>query len=221
MATASNLLLQKPILKFKNNLYHSSQIQSAACNTFANFRIRFESLDVICSLPKNNASAHHQDLNKQIGFFANMETKRSHFEFVANSIINALKALKKYVVAAVLVGLLLMYDPNSALAAGSGGRIGGSSFSSRSSMSSSSSRSYSAPRSMSEAGSDFNFSYSAPYYVPSPFGGVYVGPAVGVGSSPLLIVIAFVAFMLLSGFKSESGNVLTATERISVLKLQV
>ncbi|KAL6532129.1 hypothetical protein OROGR_014099 [Orobanche gracilis] len=224
MATASNFLLQRPIFKFKNHSYHSRRVQSPACDTFANFRIRFESLGVICSLSKNNDSAHHQDPDKQIGLFANMETNRNHFEFVANSIINALKALKKPVVAAVLVGLLLMYDPNSALAAGSGGRMGGSSFSSRSSTSSSSSRSYSAPRSMSEAGSDFNFSFSAPYYAPSPFEGVYVGPAVSVGSSPLLIVIAFVAFILVSGFMSEgseSGSVLIASEKISVLKLQV
>lgn len=145
-----------------------------------------------------------------------MEIKRNPVEIVAKSIINALKALQKPAAAAVLVGLLLMYDPNSALAA-SGGRVGGSSFSSRSSMSSS--RSYSAPR----MGAGSGFSYSVPYYAPSPFGGVYVGPAVGVGSSFFLIMVAFVAFVLVSGFLSEGseGSVLTATEKTSVLKLQV
>lgn len=128
--------------------------------------------------------------------------------------------------AAVLLGLLLMSDPNSALAA-SGGRVGGRSFSSNSS-SSSSSRSYSVPRT-----SRPDYSYSAPYYAPSPFGfsggggGFYMGPAVGVGvgagSSFFLILTGFAAFVLVSGFLSDrsEGSVLTATEKTTVLKLQV
>lgn len=147
-------------------------------------------------------------------------------EVVANSILNALKALRKPAIAAVLLGLLLMYDPNSALAA-SGGRMGGRSFSSHSS-SSSSSRSYSVPRTSSPG-----FSYSVPYYAPSPFGfgggggGIYVGPAVGfgvgAGSSFLLILMGFAAFILVSGFLSDrsEGSVLTAAEKTTVLKLQV
>lgn len=128
--------------------------------------------------------------------------------------------------AAVLLGLVLMSDPNSALAA-SGGRVGGRSFSSNSS-SSSSSRSYSVPRT-----SRPDYSYSAPYYAPSPFGfsggggGFYMGPAVGVGvgagSSFFLILTGFAAFVLVSGFLSDrsEGSVLTATEKTTVLKLQV
>ncbi|KAF4374407.1 uncharacterized protein LOC133034931 [Cannabis sativa] len=144
------------------------------------------------------------------------------FEVVANTVMKALKALKKPAIAVVLLGLLLMYDPNMALAA-SGGRVGGRSFSSRSGAPSSS-RSYSVPPSARSG-----FSYSAPYYGPSPFGfgggGVYVGPAVGVGagSSFFLIFMGFAAFVLVSGFLSDRSedSVLTATEKTSVLKVQV
>lgn len=98
--------------------------------------------------------------------------------------------------------------------------MGGRSFSSSSS--SSSSRSYSVPRT-----SGSGFSYSAPYYAPSPFGGVYVGPAVGVGvgagSSFFFILVGFLAFVLVSGFLSDrsEGSVLTAADKTTVLKLQV
>ncbi|PIN25654.1 hypothetical protein CDL12_01593 [Handroanthus impetiginosus] len=219
MATASTLFLQEPSLSWKNQLNPS--LQSPAHSAFAHFKIRrsFRKLSVKCFFTNNTSSnnnklATDQDINK-IGF-AKLEIRKNPVEIMAKSILNALKALQKPAAAAVLVGLLLIYDPNSALAA-SGGRMGGSSFSSRSSMSSS--RSYSAPRM--EAGS--GFSYSVPYYAPSPFGGVYVGPAVGVGSSFFLIMIAFAAFVLVSGFLSDGSesSVLTATEKTSVLKLQV
>ncbi|XP_027349783.1 uncharacterized protein LOC113861272 [Abrus precatorius] len=149
----------------------------------------------------------------------NSSNSQSTWEVLASTVSNALKALKKPAVAALLVGLLLMYDPNAALAA-SGGRMGGRSFSS----SSSSSRSYSVPRT---SGPSPGFSYSAPYYGPSPFGGVYVGPAVGVGvgagSSFFLILVGFLAFVLVSGFLSDrsEGSVLTAADKTTVLKLQV
>jgi len=142
---------------------------------------------------------------------------QSPWEVLASTVSNTLKALKKPAIAAVLVGLLLMYDPTCAFAA-SGGRMGGRSFSS----SSSSSRSYSVPRTSSSG-----FSFSAPYYGPSPFGGVYVGPAVGVGvgagSSFFLILVGFLAFVLVSGFLSDrsEGSVLTAADKTTVLKLQV
>lgn len=145
---------------------------------------------------------------------------RISVETVTTTISKALKALTKPATVAVLLGLLLMYDPNSAFAA-SGGRMGGRSFSSSRHSSSSSSRSYSVvqPR----------VSYSAPYYAPSPFGGggFYVGPAVGVGvgagSSLFLILAGFAAFVLVSGFLSDrdDGGVLTATEKTSVIKVQV
>ncbi|KAL6325837.1 hypothetical protein AAG906_026666 [Vitis piasezkii] len=139
------------------------------------------------------------------------------FGVFAESLLKAVKTLRKPAVVAVMLGLLLMYDPNSALAA-SGGRMGGRSFSSGSS---SSSRSY---RTAPSGG----LSYSAPYFGPSPFsgGGVYVGPAVGVGvgagSSFFLILMGFAAFMLVSGFLSDrSEGVLTATDKTTVLKLQI
>ncbi|KAK6911438.1 Protein of unknown function DUF1517 [Dillenia turbinata] len=153
----------------------------------------------------------------------NQENPSNAFERIVKIIVKTLKALQKPSIAVVLLGLLLTYDPSNALAA-SGGRMGGNSFSSRSS-SSSSSRSYSysgSPR----------ISYSAPYFAPSPFGGVpggvYVGPApavgIGVGgSSFILLMMGFAAFILVSGFLSDrSGDsVITATGKTSVLKLQV
>ncbi|KAL3349429.1 hypothetical protein AABB24_022519 [Solanum stoloniferum] len=147
-----------------------------------------------------------------------MKNKENPFEIVVKSVMKALKALQKPAVAAVLVGLLLMYDPNSALAA-SGGRIGGKSFSS--------SRSSAPSRGYSMRTAEPSFSYSVPYYAPSPFGfsggGVYVGPAVGFGSSAFLVMMGFVAFIMVSGFLSDrsEGSVLTATDKTSVLKLQV
>ncbi|KAK4749553.1 hypothetical protein SAY87_027002 [Trapa incisa] len=139
-----------------------------------------------------------------------------------DKVIGALDALKKPAVAAILLGLFLTCDVSAALAA-SGGRVGGSSFSSSRSSSSSSSRSYT----MRSPGS--GLSYSAPYFAPSPFGGggIYVGPAVGVGvgagSSFFLILMGFAAFILVSGFLSDrsESSVLAAAEKTSVLKLQV
>ncbi|CAJ2631524.1 unnamed protein product [Trifolium pratense] len=71
------------------------------------------------------------------------------------------------------------------------------------------------------------FSYSTPYYGPSPFsGGVYFRPAVGfgvgAGSSFFLILVGFAAFILVSGFLSDrsDGSVLTAAGKTTVLKLQ-
>ncbi|KAL4378063.1 hypothetical protein GQ457_02G034920 [Hibiscus cannabinus] len=142
---------------------------------------------------------------------------KNPFEIIAQTISRALNALKKPAIAAVLLGLLLMYDPNNVALAASGGRMGGRSFSS----SSSSSRSYSVPRS---GGSRLS-SYSVPYYAPAPFGGFYMGPAVGVGagSSLFFILAGFAAFVLVSGFLSDrsESSVLTASEKTTVLKLQV
>lgn len=147
------------------------------------------------------------------------------FEQIVVQVKRALDSLKKPAIAAVLLGLLLFYDPNTALAA-SGGRIGGNSFSSRSRSSSSSSQSYSVPRT-----SNPSFSYSArtaPYYGPSPFGGGLMGPAVGFGfggfSSFSLILVGFAAFVLVSGFlsdRSQDDSILTDTQKTSVIKLQV
>ncbi|KAJ0982285.1 hypothetical protein J5N97_010540 [Dioscorea zingiberensis] len=144
------------------------------------------------------------------------------FEAIVNTVLKTLKALKKPAIAAVLVGLLLTADPFSALAA-SGGRMGGRSFSSPSPRSYSS-RSFSAPPGSS-------FSYSVPYFAPTPFGaggGFYFGPAFGVGfgagSGFFLLMMGFAAVILLSGFlsdRSDDGSVLSVTQKTSVLKLQV
>uniref|UniRef100_A0A7C8YYP4 Uncharacterized protein n=1 Tax=Opuntia streptacantha TaxID=393608 RepID=A0A7C8YYP4_OPUST len=143
--------------------------------------------------------------------------------FVLDAISSALRALMKPAIVAVFVGLLLMYDPNSAWAA-SGGRMGGRSFSSRSSTSSS--RGYSLGSSSPSGG----FSESVPYYAPSPFGfgggGFYVAPVFGIGvggASLFLILMGFAAFMLVSELLSDrtEDGVLTATEKTSVIKLQV
>ncbi|KAB5556345.1 hypothetical protein DKX38_007254 [Salix brachista] len=109
-------------------------------------------------------------------------TSKNPLEILYETLRKALDILKKPATAAILIGFLLLYDPNSAFAA-SGGRVGGNSFSRRSS-SGYSSRSYSVPR----------------------------GESSG-----------FAAFMLVSGFLSDrnEGGVLTATEKTTVLKLQM
>ncbi|KAI4301891.1 hypothetical protein L6164_035128 [Bauhinia variegata] len=146
------------------------------------------------------------------------ESRKNPLEILANTVLSALKSLRKPAIAAALLGLLLMYNPNSALAA-SGGRMGGTSF--RSSSSESRSSSY-LPSSNSYSTS---FIYSAPYSAPPSLG--YFGPAVGVGvgtgNSLFLILMGFMAFVVVSGFLSNQsdGSVLTATDKTTVLKLQV
>ncbi|MQL83318.1 hypothetical protein Taro_015800 [Colocasia esculenta] len=146
------------------------------------------------------------------------ESKRDPLGGLVDAALRALKALRKPAAAVLLLGLLLAADPYAALAA-SGGRMGGRSFSS-SSPSFSSSRSYSVP-------SGSSFSFSTPYYyAPSPFfgggGGLFVG--FGAGSGFFLLMAGFAAVVLFSGFlsdRSDDGSVLTATQKTSVLKLQV
>ncbi|PKI44761.1 hypothetical protein CRG98_034709, partial [Punica granatum] len=175
---------------------------------FVRTRDGFPRLGVSYCLPSKNSDLISTDRNEN-----------NPVKILVDKIFGALEALKKPALAAILLGLLLTCDVSSALAA-SGGRVGGSSFSSR--RSSSSSGSYTT------RSSSPGFSYSAPYYAPSPFGGggVYVGPAVGVGvgagSSFFLILMGFAAFILVSGFLSDrsEGSVLTAAEKTSVLKLQ-
>ncbi|KAL9263365.1 FLUCTUATING-LIGHT-ACCLIMATION protein 1, chloroplastic-like protein [Drosera capensis] len=150
------------------------------------------------------------------------------FDVVIEKILGILKGLRKPAVAIILMGLLLMYDPNSSALAASGGRVGGSAFTSRSSSSSRSSSGggYSTSTRIIDPG----VSFSAPYYAPTPFGGggYFVGPAfgfgIGVGSNLLFILMGFAAFMLVSGMLSErdGGSVLAAdSEKTTVLKLQV
>lgn len=165
--------------------------------------------------PKCDARSPNSS-NSELGF---KDKTFNPIGFVLDSISNVLKALKKPAIAALLVGVLLINDPNAAFAA-SGGRMGGRSFAPRSSMSSS--RSYSVPGSTRPG-----YSSSVPYFAPSPFGGTgfFVGPAIGfgAGSSLFLIIMGFAAFVLVSGFLSDKSDdgVLTATERTTVIKLQV
>ncbi|KAL7083903.1 hypothetical protein ACP275_14G190700 [Erythranthe tilingii] len=223
MATAQSIFLPEPTtLKWRTQLHNSPQSQSRTHTSFPNFKIRstLKKIKINCFFPTTTAAATTSNGGSDQ---APNEIKRNPVEIMAEGIIAALKAIQKPAAAAVLVGLLLMYDPSSALAA-SGGRVGGSSFSSSRSSSMSSSRSYTAPRMGAGGGVGAGFSYSVPYYDPSPFGGGFMGPAVGVGSSFFLIAAAFAAFVLVSGFLSEgsdSGSVLTATEKTTVIKLQV
>ncbi|CAK8544740.1 unnamed protein product [Lathyrus sativus] len=146
---------------------------------------------------------------------------KSTFESLVTSIWNT---LRKPVVAAILIGVLLMFGPNPALAA-SGGRMGGRSFSSSSSSSSSSysssSRSYSVPS------PSPGFSYSTPFsgggYYGSTVGVGVLGLGAGAGSSFFLILVGFASFVLVSGFLSDRSedSVLTAAGKTTVLKLQV
>lgn len=150
------------------------------------------------------------------------EQKRRPLDAALRAVLETLDRLKKPAAAIILIGFLLTADSHGALAA-SGGRMGGKAFSSSPSRShSSSSWSYSTPPSS-------RFSYSAPYYAPSPFGGgFYAGPAFGVGfgagSGFFLLMMGFAAVILLSGFlsdRADDGSVLTATQKTSVIKLQV
>ncbi|GLT66360.1 hypothetical protein SLA2020_387280 [Shorea laevis] len=115
-------------------------------------------------------------LTVKCSFFSNMklllssnldrerEISADPFEMVVETVIKALNGLKKPVVAAILLGLLLMYDPKSAWAA-SGGRMGGRSFSSRSSSSRStfsSSKSSSPSYSSSSPSRSYSSSSSSP-----------------------------------------------------------
>jgi hypothetical protein len=138
------------------------------------------------------------------------------------SVLDSLAALKRPALALLLAGALLaaapsvVVGPHAAALAASGGRVGGSAFSSRSSSPPSYSYSAPAPR---------GGYTSAPFYSPSPF--FSVGPAVGIGfggSSFLMALIGFAAFLYLAGFLSDSpgnGSVLTETQKTTVLKLQV
>lgn len=211
--SASSTLLQLPPLQWNQPLsYHHR------CALFYSKHQRKSSnlIRLKISVKYKQSTSSDTDSNRS-------QILKSSFDKIAIQIKKTLDSLKKPAITAVLLGLLLFYDPNWALAA-SGGRIGGNAFSSRS-RSSSSSQSYSVPRT-----SNPSFSYSAPYYGPSPFGGggLYVGPAVGFGfggfSSFSLILFGFAAFVLVSGFlsdRSEGDSVLTDTQKTSVIKLQV
>ncbi|XP_040960532.1 uncharacterized protein [Gossypium hirsutum] len=226
MATSTSSLLQSNTLNLKH--YFPLHLPLPSPPRLSNFTgtlafngQRSAKFTVKCffsSEQRKHLTSSSLGSNNQLSSSSN---DKNPFDIIAQTMLKALNALKKPAIAAVLMGLLLMYDPNNVALAASGGRMGGRSFSS----SSSSSRSYSVPR---NGGSRFS-SYSAPYYAPAPFGGggFYMGPAVGVGvgagSSFFLILVGFAAFVLVSGFLSDrsESSVLTASERTSVMKLQV
>ncbi|CAN6582091.1 unnamed protein product [Malus baccata var. baccata] len=231
MAAAASLLQPNPLKWKQHNLLPRLRPLPTNPIKFKNFNFQIQKLPCKFKVQcfKQLSDSKSQSLVVEENPAQPAANPANPIGIIAGKLLEAMKALTKPAMVAVLLGLLLMSDPNSALAA-SGGRVGGSSFSSRSSSSSSSSRSYSVPRT---PGSRPGFSYSAPYYAPSPFGfgggggGFYVGPAfgfgVGAGSSFFLILTGFAAFVLVSGFLSDrsEGSVLTATEKTSVLKLQV
>nr|ABR16066.1 unknown [Picea sitchensis] len=136
-------------------------------------------------------------------------------------ILDCLKALHRPAMIAILVGLLVVHDPEAAMAA-SGGRMGGKSFSSGRGSGSYSSRTFSAPSP--------SFSYSVPYAAPSPFGfggGLFVRPAYGIGfgasSGIFLLIMGFLAVVFVSGFLSDRADtgLFVSSQKTSVLKLQV
>ncbi|XP_022719196.1 uncharacterized protein LOC111277206 isoform X2 [Durio zibethinus] len=227
MATTASCLLQSIPLNLKQSFpLHLSPVRLCKFRGTSTVREqRSAEFNVKCFLlpeKRKHLTSSNLKSNHLSSSSSSSSDGKNPFEIIAETIVKSLNALKKPAIAAVLLGLLLMYDPNNAALAASGGRMGGRSFSS----SSSSSRSYSVPR---NGGSSFS-SYSAPYYAPAPFGGgggFYMGPAVGVGvgagSSFILILVGFAAFVLVSGFLSDrsESSVLTASERTSVLKLQV
>ncbi|KAA3472211.1 Myelin-associated oligodendrocyte basic protein isoform 1 [Gossypium australe] len=220
MAATTSSLLQTDPLKLKQclPLRLHPPIPSRFTKFTGNFTFQsqdFAKFNLRCFFSKRNHLTSSNFNTNHFNFTPDDKTKTT-FEIIAETVLKALKALKRPVIAAVLLCLLLMYDPNSTALAASGGRMGGKSFSSRS---------YKVPSN----GGSFS-SYSVPYYAPATFGGgggfyagTSVGVGVGAGSGFMLIMIGFFAFVLVSGFlsdRSESG-VLTDIERTSVLKLQV
>jgi hypothetical protein len=155
---------------------------------------------------------------------------------VAETVVEAgKKTWQKPVMVAMMMGLLLTQNPAMAIAA-SGGRVGGkvgggSGFSAPRSSYSAPSSGYSIPRGYSAPSP--GLSYSVPYAVPSPFfgpafgGGLYVGPAYGIGfgggSFFFLMLLGFIIWQAIYGFLSEreGGSLLSGTQKYSVLKLQV
>ncbi|KAJ8643494.1 hypothetical protein MRB53_005242 [Persea americana] len=177
---------------------------------------RFLKLSKPNAIKCSDSSNYKKKKNNNNETLKTLAKSQNPLQGVLDAVLKTLKWLQTPAIAAVLLGLLLTFDPHSALAA-SGGRMGGRAFSSGSS----SSRSYSVPSSP-------GFSYSAPYYAPSPFFGGGFGPAfgvsVGAGSGLFLLMMGLAAAILVSGFlsdQSDDGGIFTATEKMSVLKLQV
>ncbi|KAH6826358.1 hypothetical protein C2S53_003725 [Perilla frutescens var. hirtella] len=213
MASAQSIFLQEPSCKWKSCSYHSPQLPPP--NSFASSHIKnLKKISINCLFTNDGSAANQR--SSEIGF-GKLEIKQSPVEVV--TVTTIMKASLEPEVAA----LLLMYNSNSA----SGGRVGGYSFPSRS---------YSTRRM--GAGS---VSYSAPYfYGLSRF--LYVPIIAFLPRSILYIIVSVVALGYLEDFFSgsqglkdflskvsqrsvltatEETRVPTATEKTSVLKLQL
>ncbi|GLT90522.1 hypothetical protein SLE2022_084500 [Rubroshorea leprosula] len=161
MATAASLLASNP-LKWKQNftpLLHPPRLIPSPLFKPSKFSGTLISqgppkLTVKCSFFSNMKLLVSSNLDRE------REISADPFEMVAETVIKALNALKKPVIAAILLGLLLMYDPKSAWAA-SGGRMGGRSYSSSSSSPSSYSSSSSPSWSYSSDSSPSSYSSSS------------------------------------------------------------
>lgn len=165
------------------------------------------------------------------------EATNLFLSFLGN-VADFLKGSFKPVFVAVALSLLLTTAlPFDALAASSGGRVGGSNFSgSRARSYSAPSRSYSVPPSSSYSAPPV---YSAPFFAPSPFYGgwgygvPFFGPTVVVGGGGggfgfifnilLFGMVAFFIYQAVTGllWQTQEEELWEETQRSSVVRLQV
>ncbi|OMO96457.1 hypothetical protein COLO4_15279 [Corchorus olitorius] len=145
---------------------------------------------------------------------------KNPFEIMAETMLKALNALKKPAMAAVLLGLLLMYNPNNpnnAALAASGGRMGGRSFSSSSRRSSSSS-SRSGGSSSRSSGGGSSYSRSSSSSTSSGESRELSDEELkAIGKFVKVVFAGLLGLMLLAIL----GEMLSSLQRTSVIKLQV
>jgi uncharacterized membrane protein len=193
-------------------------------------RVQEEEANLLAARSEQSEEEEEEEENQLVAWMKMMTRT------VAETVVEAgKKTWQKPVMVAMMMGLLLTQNPAMAIAA-SGGRVGGkvgggSGFSAPRSSYSAPSSGYSIPRGYSAPSP--GLSYSVPYAVPSPFfgpafgGGLYVGPAYGIGfgggSIFLLMLLGFIIWQAIYGFLSEreGGSLLSGTQKYSVLKLQV
>jgi uncharacterized membrane protein len=126
----------------------------------------------------------------------------------------------KSILALALVGVLVLGNAGSAMAARTGGRIGGGSFRSPSS-------GYSAPRSAPSGGGYGGYGYGGYGYGGGGFGFPFLLPFVGYGGGGLFSIIIFIAIanFLLRSFRSagvgEESVYGAASSKVSVAEVQV
>jgi uncharacterized membrane protein len=132
--------------------------------------------------------------------------------------LNWIKPLVKPLLALLLVVTLVLGQADGALAARSGGRIGGGSF-----RMPSSGPTYSSPRTYAPGGG-----YGGGYYPGGGFGFPFIVPIFGFGGGGLFTLLIFIAIasFILRSFRSVAGSDYesyggTASPTVSVAKLQV